>query len=712
MALAKPTSANQKATQGNINYISASDGGTGFVWLIDNSDPSTELAKLVKVADKADAAALTAGTADKWLDAAAYKGLVDALDAIIGVSIADKDLGTFTGTKLSDDKSIKAILQEVETALEAFKVTGRFIGSADTFATLPATATATGAAINGDWAYLKELDGTNLKGVYIYNGSVYAHAFDFTADISQLTDTQAQSTTDTTFGTTTGKQLYDRDQAIKGKAANFTATDAGHKVAKPWDAETLKAQFDPVYPTVYADSTALIAVDTTNLANGSLAYLEDIKEFVIFNSAAEGGDYTPTTGGGGWLKQEHGANSWRRSTANGSITNNDSVVLMDSHAQTIASSGDESRQIMLMPFTTWDKVGALAVAPWSFSSPLPTSGADQVILIPDKATTTWRVIRIPQKITDYAAIWVASTAYLADQEFSVRIPATGTYKDANGNLLLNSTLYNLAYPTAQTSGATFDVPEALKTNMVNAAAGTIEYAFKSTLANSASTVVSSGLTLAAHVTTKFGNIGIASNPGVSLQGTHVKAAFGVAGKALVVQQVGLPNTTIADGDSFPAGVYAFSYNGVTLTADRLEGNSYLNRVRITAAASLRNQTEYFATSAADTALVLPTISASSQIITFYNQSGKAFTFSLQTATDLLNGTANGTFVSNIKGQYVQFIANPNGAEWHTIVTNPASATIGAVLPAAAGNEFFRLFGHTTLADGLYISSGSSWIKVG
>lgn len=72
------------------------------------------------------------------------------------------------------------------------------------------------------------------------------------------------------------------------------------------------------------------------------------------------------------------------------------------------------------------------------------------------------------KVVDAAAIWTAATAYVADQQFSVRIPATGTYLDILGKSLANTKLYNLAYPTGQTSGATFDVAEAAKAESIQA----------------------------------------------------------------------------------------------------------------------------------------------------------------------------------------------------------------------------------------------------
>jgi hypothetical protein len=66
-----------------------------------------------------------------------------------------------------------------------------------------------------------------------------------------------------------------------------------------------------------------------------------------------------------------------------------------------------------------------------------------------------------------SAVWADATAYLADETFSITIPATGSFVDRNKNILTNGKTYNLAYPTAQpASGATFDIAEAAKTYIV------------------------------------------------------------------------------------------------------------------------------------------------------------------------------------------------------------------------------------------------------
>jgi hypothetical protein len=102
---------------------------------------------------------------------------LDTLPALFGVASGASNLGAFSGVTIPDNTTIKGALQALETEVESQQVTGRFIGSSATFATLPTTGSATGPAVNGDWSTLTADDGANLKGVYIYNGSAYSFAF-------------------------------------------------------------------------------------------------------------------------------------------------------------------------------------------------------------------------------------------------------------------------------------------------------------------------------------------------------------------------------------------------------------------------------------------------------------------------------------------------------------------------------------------------------
>jgi len=52
-------------------------------------------------------------------------------------------------------------------------LSGQYIGSESTFAALPTTDQDSNSATAGDWAVLTENDGSNLKGIYRYNGTAY-----------------------------------------------------------------------------------------------------------------------------------------------------------------------------------------------------------------------------------------------------------------------------------------------------------------------------------------------------------------------------------------------------------------------------------------------------------------------------------------------------------------------------------------------------------
>lgn len=100
--------------------------------------------------------------------------LVTALITLSGVAGGSTNLGTFTGTVIPDNTTVKAALQALETAFQTTAITGQFLGSAATFAALP-TVDALGApASNGDWAVLTAQDGGNLPGIYVTNGTAYS----------------------------------------------------------------------------------------------------------------------------------------------------------------------------------------------------------------------------------------------------------------------------------------------------------------------------------------------------------------------------------------------------------------------------------------------------------------------------------------------------------------------------------------------------------
>lgn len=286
--------------EGTIHYQSDTTRTTGatfdaaeeLVWLNGDTKPT------VHVFDTVPTAASTNPVESKGI-LASFTTLRTEISGILGVPLADADLGAFPGNAIPDDGTIKASLQALETAIAALKLTGRFVGAASTYAALPTTNPVFGAAGNNDFAILSVADGANKAGFYTYDGAAYQFAAEIAPEFITLTDGQAQSPTDATFGTTSGKQLYDREQAMKGLAAAFLTDNVNHAIARLWDAATLLAELNPKF---HDDLAALQLVDTTNLANQTVAYIKATKELVIFEKSATTGDYAPTTGGGFWQR--------------------------------------------------------------------------------------------------------------------------------------------------------------------------------------------------------------------------------------------------------------------------------------------------------------------------------------------------------------------------------------------------------------------------
>ena len=99
--------------------------------------------------------------------------------------VYDENLGTFAGTLIPDNQTVKQAIQTLETAYQNINIVGQFAGSAATFAGLPTT-TSDGKPINGsDWAILTTDDGANQAGIYVYNGTAYVLAAEIPDQFAQ-----------------------------------------------------------------------------------------------------------------------------------------------------------------------------------------------------------------------------------------------------------------------------------------------------------------------------------------------------------------------------------------------------------------------------------------------------------------------------------------------------------------------------------------------
>jgi hypothetical protein len=221
------------------------------------------------------------------------------LNALLGVSLSDKDLGAFTGATIPDDATVKSALQALEGKLEDLKITGRFIGSSATFATLPTTSTETGAAINKDWAYKSAAEvGTGTaeapqypKGVYLYNGSAYSFAFDFSIDLINLTQTQVEDKASTVFGEVSGQRLNQAIVKNTFTGADGTTAGAAGSVPAPTATDNVKylrgdsTWADLSIPWVFADKVDVtVAAGSTRPTNAEILTWANSKTPKIRNS--------------------------------------------------------------------------------------------------------------------------------------------------------------------------------------------------------------------------------------------------------------------------------------------------------------------------------------------------------------------------------------------------------------------------------------------
>jgi hypothetical protein len=159
---------------------------------------------------------------------------------------------------------------------------------------------------------------------------------------------------------------------------------------------------------------------------------------------------------------------------------------------------------------------------------------------------------------------------------------------------------------------------------------------------------------------------------------------------------------------FPIGAL-YTSNWVALSGQMLGGGAP-STIPAGSSQNLSNNTYVGAAGSAGTATpkLVTGQTAQQHWVRIWNNDGGTYTIGLQTATDTLNGVANGTVVMKKKGVYKEFY-NPGGTEWFDITPNE-QVGLGSALPNPANTNLFRLSNHATLPNGLYYSDGTSWIQ--
>ena len=204
---------------------------------------------------------------------ASEKAIRTALDALPTNFLANTDtMNSFAGLALQVLR-----VNAAEDAVEAIALAASLVAFDNTTSTLPGAPTEVQAAIDSLKGLIDALpdqstvaDFASLPGTADADSIV--HVTDASGDpdiaagwakyqfiagtwerflsledlqtVAAFTDAQIQDRTDTTTAFVAGgKQLFDREQAIKGLVANLLSTDADFAVAKPWSAEELRKRF-------------------------------------------------------------------------------------------------------------------------------------------------------------------------------------------------------------------------------------------------------------------------------------------------------------------------------------------------------------------------------------------------------------------------------------------------------------------------------------
>jgi len=207
-----------------------------------------------------DGTSILANATTGVISSAIDPAIVNSLVALSGLPALSNDLGTFTGATIADASTVKAALQSLETALEAQNITGQFAGSGNTLATIPVT-TADGKPVNNsDWAVLTSLDGTNIPGIYSYNGTAWVFVKEIPAQFA-LAATVAPLNNNLTavVGVSDKYAREDHQHAFQG-----VSTDAGQMLTVGTDGKH-QMTLDPVVGNLLKKTATGAAVNTADV---------------------------------------------------------------------------------------------------------------------------------------------------------------------------------------------------------------------------------------------------------------------------------------------------------------------------------------------------------------------------------------------------------------------------------------------------------------
>jgi hypothetical protein len=183
-------------TVGDALYLSSSPG------VLTSTRPTATDEKVQKVAVVARSHA-EAGTVIV-MGAGRTNDIPNDLVTLTGVSLGDSDLGTFTGTTIADNETIKGALQDLETAVEGVKYHGRYDTEAETARSGATTTTEIyyTARPDGDGYAESEVTTSTPAGAVIERRLYYSDKFDADPDTSgDWTAYTTQPADDTAFAT-------------------------------------------------------------------------------------------------------------------------------------------------------------------------------------------------------------------------------------------------------------------------------------------------------------------------------------------------------------------------------------------------------------------------------------------------------------------------------------------------------------------------------
>lgn len=431
------TSIRDVATATDTNYVSEKAIAQALVDAISG-------AKLTDLSDTP--AAMSAANARQFVRVDPAGNAAEFIALLASMSAFDNATATLAGapaTVQTAIEALKSLIDNQPTQTEAANFSALPApGGVPAGSIYHAIDASDDPTVTTGWAKYQVIGGTWFK--YLSQEELGAAAVALTNAQIQTTDGSAPGLVE---GTVSGQLLFDREQFLKGVAANFDSADPDYDTGKPWSAKTLLEQFKPTLPAAdqaAADTTSVLPQQKIQIGEGAThaGTFENISAAAVNATAANLAN----------------GQTFRR------VDNEDNITL-DLPADNKPVAGQARRVTAATTLDLTDVPATQGLNYWIELAPnialtvpgiagaISHDGPNNEIIHLESTGTASQVARIGGNVAstvDAADDWDTDTDYTGDDNktFNLQIPATAAtapYVTANSQTLKAGKIYTLEY---------------------------------------------------------------------------------------------------------------------------------------------------------------------------------------------------------------------------------------------------------------------------